>query len=131
MEKTNPIPNIRHKNYRSAHENIIWFSRWNEKKCDFTLNFINQQEMKNIFGFPICGGNERENHPTQKPLLLIQKLIQIHSNKGDIVLDPFIGSGTTAVAAKMLKRNFIGIEISKKYCEIARHRISATTSPLF
>lgn len=129
--KNNPIPQIRHKNYRSAHENIVWFARYNEDKCPFTFNFINQKEMKNVFEYPILGGAERlrdENnqalHPTQKPLRLIEKLVRIHSNENDIVLDCFLGSGTTAVACKMLNRRFIGIEKEEKYCAIARNRLS-------
>ena len=121
--KSNPIPQIRKKNYRSAHENIVWFARYNEKKVPFIFNFINQPEMKNVFEYPILGGNERWQHPTQKPLELIKKLILIHSNEKDAVLDPFMGSGTTAVAAKQLKRNYIGIDISKEYCEIAKKRL--------
>ena len=62
-------------------------------------------------------------HPSQKPLALIRELVSIFSNEGDIILDPFLGSGTTAVACKQLNRNFIGIEISEKYCEIARKRL--------
>ncbi len=114
-EKLNPLPQVRKKNYLSAFECIVWFSRWHEKKCDFTFNFSTQNEMRNVFRFPICQGNERWQHPTQKPLKLIEKLIHTHSNENDLVLDPFIGSGTTAVACKKLKRNYIGIELSKKY----------------
>ena len=64
-----------------------------------------------------------EFHPTQKPLDVISKMILNSSDEGDIVFDPFLGSGTTAVAAKQLKRNFIGVEISPEYCEIARQRL--------
>ena len=122
--KSNPIPQLRHKNYRSAHENIIWFTRYKEDKCPFTFNFINQKEMKNVFEFPILQGREREEHPTQKPLKLIRKLIQIHSNKNDLIFDPFLGSGTIAVACKQLGRKFIGFEINLEYCEIAKKRLA-------
>lgn len=122
--KSNPIPQLRHKNYRSAHENIIWFARYNEKKCLFTFNFINQKEMKNVFEFPILQGKERLNHPTQKPLKLIRKLVQIHSNEEDLVLDCFMGIGTTAVACKQLGRKFIGFEIIPEYCKIAEKRLA-------
>ena len=63
------------------------------------------------------------DHPSQKPINLIKKLISDYSTENDIILDPFLGSGTTAVACKQLKRNFIGIELSEKYCEIARQRL--------
>lgn len=130
-EKSNPIPQHRKKNYRSAHENIVWFARYNEKKVPFTFNFINQQEMKNIFSFPILGGVERLRdddsnqslHPTQKPLELIRKLVQIHSNKGDLVVDMFMGSGTTALACRQLKRDFMGCDIDQKYVDMANNRV--------
>jgi len=82
--------------------------------------------------FGLCKGNERlkdENgikaHPTQKPLKLIQQILLTASNKGDLVFDPFMGSGTTAVVAKALDRNWIGIEKDKKYVDLANKRIMA------
>jgi site-specific DNA-methyltransferase (adenine-specific)/modification methylase len=129
--KTNPIPQIRKKNYLSSVENILWVARWNDNKCDFTFNFKTQKEMHNFIEMPICGGNERTIHPTQKPIKLIKHLLQIHSNKNDLVLDPFLGSGTTAVACKELGRRYIGIEINPEYCEIARNRLKAISEPLF
>jgi len=69
-------------------------------------------------------------HPTQKPLKLIQELIKLTTKEDDIVLDPFMGSGTTAVASKLLGRNFIGFEIDPKYCKIAEERINKTEKPL-
>jgi site-specific DNA-methyltransferase (adenine-specific) len=69
------------------------------------------------------GGYKNDFHPTQKPLDIICKMVKNSSKEGDIILDPFLGSGTTAVACKQLKRNFIGIEISEKYCAIARDRL--------
>jgi DNA modification methylase len=75
-------------------------------------------------------GIERE-HPCPKPLDLIRFLIDKFSNASEIVLDPFVGSGTTAVAAKMEGRNYVGIEISEKYCEIARRRVASAPTPLF
>lgn len=128
--KTNPIPQLRHKNYRSGHENIAWYGRYNENKVPYTFNFINQKEMSNVFYFPILGGSERlrdENnnalHPTQKPLELIRKLVKIHSNENDLIVDMFIGSGTTAVAAWQLGRNFMGCDIDQKYVDVANNRV--------
>ena len=69
------------------------------------------------------GGYKNDFHPTQKPLSIISKMLKNSTKEGDLILDPFLGSGTTAVACKQLKRNFIGIEISEKYCEIARQRL--------
>jgi len=74
---------------------------------------------------------KKRQHPTQKPLDLIKKIIELSSNEGDIINDPFLGSGTTAVACKELGRRYIGIEISPEYCEIARRRINAIQELLF
>jgi len=129
--KTNPIPRVRKKNYLSSIETILWIARYNEKKCPFTFNFKTQNEMHNFIEMPLCGGKERTEHPTQKPLKLIEHLLEIHSNENDIILDPFIGSGTTAVACKRLKRNYIGIEKNKEYCKMAEDRLRAQSFPLF
>jgi len=128
--KTNPLPQVRKVNYLSSIESILWQARWFDKKIQFTFNFKKQKEMHNFIEMPICSGNERTSHPTQKPLKLIEHLIEIHSNPNDLILDPFIGSGTTAVACKRLKRNFIGIDISEKYVKLAEQRIKNTPSPL-
>jgi len=70
------------------------------------------------------GDQKNKNHPTQKPVELFKYLIQTYSKESDTILDPFLGSGTTLVAAKQLNRNAVGIEISEKYCEIARQRLN-------
>ncbi len=129
-EKTNPLPQFRKCGYRQATEIIMWAYKEKPTKKEQHFNFLSQEEMKNIFRFPICGGNERTEHPTQKPLKLVEELLKRHSFEGDLILDPFLGSGTTAVAAKQLKRNFIGIEISEKYCEIARKRLGQEVLPI-
>lgn len=123
--KTNPVPSFRKINYLSACE-FIWIG----SKGKMTFNFGYQKDMHNFYECPQCEGNERTEHPTQKPLKLIKHLLQIHSNKNDIVFDPFFGSGTTAVAAKELNRRFIGIEISPEYCEIANRRLLNTQESL-
>ena len=122
--KSNPVPQVRKKNYCSSFETICWLARWNDKKCNFTFNFKSQKEMHNFIVMPICSGNERTKHPTQKPLKLISHLLEIHSNKKDIILDCFMGSGTTAVACKQLGRNFIGCDISEEYVKIANKRLA-------
>ena len=122
-EKTNPLPQFRKCGYRQATEIIMWAYKQKPTKIEQHFNFLLQQEMLNIFRFPICGGNERTEHPTQKPNKLIKELLKRHSFEKDTILDPFLGSGTTAVACKQLKRNFIGIEISQKYCDIANQRL--------
>ncbi len=79
--------------------------------------------MTNVFYAPIVGGKERTKHPTQKPLSITKEIIKRHCRKNGIVLDPFIGSGTVAVACKELDRNFIGIEINPNYIKLAEERI--------
>lgn len=83
---------------------------------------FNAQYHNGIFSYPICHGKDRF-HPTQKPLELIKELIEIHSNKGDLVLDCFLGSGTSGVASKLLERDFIGIELNTEYFNKAKERI--------
>jgi len=74
--------------------------------------------------------NERRTHPTQKPTPLLRWILENYSKEGDIILDPFLGSGTTALACKALKRNYIGIEISPEYCAIAQQRLDNTPEPM-
>lgn len=123
--KTNPMIQIRKKNYVSSFETLVWLAKHNENNIT-TFNFGLQKNMHNFIELPICMGNERSEHPTQKPLKLIKHFIKIHSNKNDIILDPFVGSGTTAVACKLLNRQFIGIEKEEKYCKIAEDRLKKT-----
>lgn len=118
--KSNPLPAFNRTNYRSAVE-FIYFGQKEGAKAVF--NFGQQKDMKNWFEYPLVQGKERTKHPTQKPLGLIQKFIKVSSNQDNIILDPFLGSGTTAVAAQQLGRNFIGIEINSEYCEIAKQRL--------
>jgi len=120
--KTNPVPKIRRAGFLNSCELIICV--WDK---GHTWNFTNQKEMHNFIQSPICMGNERVKnpvHPTQKPLKVLEHIIKLASDEGDTVLDPFLGSGTTAVASKLLNRKCIGIEISEKYCEIAVKRLS-------
>ncbi|MEI6553981.1 MAG: site-specific DNA-methyltransferase [Paludibacter sp.] len=120
--KTNPFPAIyTRKMYSNSMEMLVHFSKgipktWNHKPVNKMHNFIET---------PLCMGKERSVHKTQKPLKVCLPFIEISSNPGDVVLDPFMGSGSTAVAARMLKRNFIGYEINEEFCRIARERISA------
>jgi len=118
--KSNPLPAFNRTNYRSAVEFIYFGQKEGEKA---TFNFGQQKDMKNWFEHSLVQGKVRTKHPTQKPLGLIQKFIEVSSNKDDLVLDPFTGSGTTAVAAKMLGRNYIGIEKNPEYVEIANDRL--------
>lgn len=121
--KTNPVPQIRKRSYLSACEAVIWLARWDKDKCLFKFNFKTQKEMHNFFEFPICQSPERTQHPTQKPLKIIYNLLCIHSDKGDTIIDPFSGSGTTPVACKILDRNFICFEKNEDYVNISNKRL--------
>lgn len=123
-EKVNPIPQLRRKNYRSAHENIVWFARYRKEKVPFTFNFTTQGEMKNVFTTPLLNNTENLGHPTQKPLEVIEKLLKVHSNENDTVLDPFLGSGTTMYSCLRQKRNCIGIETNPEYIQMTKKRLN-------
>ena len=122
-EITNPLPQFRKCGYRQATQFILWAYKNKPKKKDQHFVFLTQKEMKNIFRFPICSGKERVKHPTQKPLRLIIELLKRHSFENDLVLDPFLGSGTTSVACKLMNRGCIGIELNKEYFDIAIERV--------
>lgn len=131
--KTNPMPNFRGVRFTNAHETMIWASK--DKGARYTFNhhamksLNDDKQMRSDWLLPICNGTERlrENgqkiHSTQKPQSLLYRVILASSNPGDIVLDPFFGTGTTGVIAKYLHRNWIGIEKESGYVSIARQRI--------
>ena len=136
--KTNPMPNFRGRRFTNAHETMIWASMG--PKARYTFNYeamkaLNEDlQMRSDWLFPICSGAERlreecgrKTHPTQKPEALLHRILLASSQEGDLVLDPFLGSGTTAVAAKRLGRSFIGIERDTGYAEAAKMRLSALT----
>jgi DNA modification methylase len=106
------------KKYRRFFDLILWF----RKGQDYTFNNLTKYQNRGVFNDYFEDKNEKQ-HPYQKPLSLIKKLIKIHSNKNDLILDPFMGSGTTLVAAKLLGRKAVGIDISQQYCEIAKQRL--------
>ena len=130
--KSNPMPNFRGTRFNNAHETLIWASK--DEKAKFTFNyktmkaFNDDKQMRSDWLIPICSGGERlkdENgdkaHSTQKPEELLKRIILATSKEGDVVLDPFFGSGTTGAVAKLLNRNFIGIEREEKYIHIAKN----------
>jgi DNA modification methylase len=127
--KTNPVPKIRRAGFLNSCELIVCM--WNK---GHTWNFISQKEMHNFIEAPICMGDERvkePTHPTQKPLKVLERIIQIGSNAGDLVFDPFMGVGSTGVAAMKLGRLFLGIEIDPDYLRVAEGRLSSVTCTLF
>ena len=135
--KTNPMPNFRGTRFTNAHETLLWCTTSREAK--YTFNYQNLKklndgkQMRSDWFIPICSGKERlrennnqRSHPTQKPEALMYRIILSSTNKGDIILDPFLGSGTTAVVTKKLQRNFIGIEQDKEYVSLAKKRLKQT-----
>ncbi|MBW2477806.1 MAG: site-specific DNA-methyltransferase [Deltaproteobacteria bacterium] len=124
--KSNPVPKIRKQGFLNSCELIVCM--WNK---GHTWNFGRQNEMHNFFEGPICMSPERlkdPKHPTQKPLRLLKHLIRIASQAGDTVLDPFMGVGSTGVAALALGRKFVGMELESTYFEAAQARLNATES---
>jgi modification methylase len=135
--KTNPMPNFKGRRFQNAHETMIWASRDPNAK-GYTFNYDAMKaanddvQMRSDWLFPICSGGERlkgadgkKVHPTQKPEALIARLLMASSKPGDVVLDPFFGSGTTGAVAKRLGRNFVGIEREQDYIDAATARIEA------
>ncbi len=116
--KTNPPPKLRKTSFLNACELICCM--WNK---GHTWNFKSQKTMHNFFESPICMGKERYNHPTQKPVKLLKHIVEIASHKGDHVLDPFMGTGSTGHASLELGRNFTGFEIDKSYYATAQKRL--------
>jgi site-specific DNA-methyltransferase (adenine-specific) len=133
--KTNPMPNFRGVRFTNAHETLIWASKSRGAKYTFNhhaMKALNDgKQMRSDWLLPVCSGNERikiegrKAHSTQKPEALLYRVILASSDPGDVVLDPFFGTGTTGAVAKRLHRNWIGIEQNKRYVKIAQMRIDA------
>src|SRR6187402_128653 len=135
--KANPMPNFKGTRFTNAHETMIWCSKG--EKARYTFNYramkgLNDDvQMRSDWSLPICGGAERlkdddghKTHPTQKPEALLYRVMLAASKPGDIVLDPFFGTGTTGAVARRLRRRWIGIERETKYVNAARERINST-----
>ena len=132
--KSNPMPNFRGKRLTNAHETLIWASRDEDSKYTFNYEALKELndgvQMRSDWVLPICTGHERlkdehgdKAHPTQKPESLLHRVLIATTNPGDVVLDPFFGTGTTGAVAKMLGRDFIGIEREEAYRKVAAARI--------
>ena len=134
--KNNPMPNFKGTRFTNAHETLLWASK--SKKSKYTFNYqslkcLNDDlQMRSDWMLPICSGRERlkkngkKVHSTQKPEALLHRIILATTKKGDVICDPFLGTGTTAVVAKKLGRNYFGIEKDNKYFEAANDRIDKT-----
>lgn len=134
--KSNPMPNFRGTRFTNAHETLIWASKSKASRPTFNYSALktanDDLQMRSDWLMPICTGNERikgasgaKAHPTQKPEALLYRVMLATTNPGDIVVDPFFGSGTTGAIAKMLGRRFIGIDRDKDYIAAAAKRIAA------
>ncbi len=117
MVKKNPLPSLSKTNWRSAFELCMYLT----KGKPGVFNFISQTECKNVFHY--SNSRRATKHPTEKPLEFIKLLVQVSSNVGDLVLDPFMGSGTTAVAARDLGRGYVGFELGRDYIKMANARL--------
>lgn len=119
--KVNPVPKIRRQGFLNSCELIICC--WNR---GHTWNFGKQSEMHNFIESPICMGNERvkdPHHPTQKPVKILEHIVRLASPQGGVVLDPFMGVGSTGVAALLSGRTFVGMDVDETYVEAARQRL--------
>ncbi|OYV35026.1 MAG: modification methylase [Acidocella sp. 20-61-6] len=134
--KSNPMPNFRGRRFTNAHETMIWAARGQESRYKFNyqaMKSLNDDlQMRSDWTMPLCTGPERlrnahglKLHPTQKPEALLHRVIMAATSPGDVILDPFLGTGTTAAVAKRLHRHFIGIERHPAYVEAAWGRLQA------
>ncbi|WP_077962122.1 site-specific DNA-methyltransferase [Ensifer adhaerens] len=135
--KTNPMPNFKGRRFQNAHETLIWATP-NANAKGYTFNYDAMKaanddvQMRSDWLFPICSGHERlkgddgkKVHPTQKPEALLARIMMASTKPGDVILDPFFGSGTTGAVAKRLGRHFVGIEREQDYIDAASARIDA------
>ena len=134
--KSNPMPNFRGTRFTNAHETLIWASRSEDSRYTFNyraMKALNDElQMRSDWVIPICAGGERvkedgaKAHPTQKPEALLYRVLLACTHPGDVVLDPFFGTGTTGAVARRLGRRWIGIEREGRYVRVASERIAAT-----
>ncbi len=132
--KANPMPNFRGRRFTNAHETMIWASKSKDSKYRFnydSMKALNEDlQMRSDWYLPLCTGGERlkdddgqKAHPTQKPESLLYRVLMASTNPGDVVLDPFFGTGTTGAVAKKLDRRYIGIERETSYIKVAEDRL--------
>src|SRR5882672_11467885 len=133
--KSNPMPNFRGRRFTNAHETLLWCAYSREARYTFNYDAMkslnDELQMRSDWLIPLCGGPERlktdgrKAHPTQKPEALLHRVLLAATKPGDLVLDPFFGTGTTGAVAKRLGRSFIGIERDPDYAALAKARIAA------
>jgi len=135
-KKNNPMPNFRGTRFTNAHETLIWASKNKKSKYIFNYNSLkclnDDLQMRSDWSLPICNGSERikkngkKVHSTQKPESLLHRVLLASTRKGDCIFDPFLGTGTSAVVAKKMGRNYFGIEKEKKYIKVIEQRLKET-----
>jgi site-specific DNA-methyltransferase (adenine-specific) len=129
--KPHPVPNALHTAFTHAHETLLWASKSRYSRHTFNYDLINgpnpQTQLSSVWRIPTVPKVEKLHgyHPTQKPLRLVRRALLASTRKGDLVFDPFTGSGTTAVAAKELDRFFVGADFEREFCELTARRIRA------
>lgn len=141
-EKVNPMPQFRGVRFCNAHETLLWCKKSRQQR-QYTFNYhtlknLNDgRQMRSVWRLPLCTGTERATidgekaHTAQKPEALLYRVLSAASNPGDVVLDPFFGTGTTGAVAKRLRRHWIGIEKEPAYIDVARRRIDGVQPSLF
>lgn len=128
-QKSNPAPNLSCRMFTHSTENIIWAKKNEKSKQTFHYHLMKNEnggkQMKDVWTFSTTKQSEKKfgRHPTQKPLNLLTRIIKASTNEGDIILDPFLGSGTTALAAMKMGRKCIGIDLEVEFLNIAKQRI--------
>jgi modification methylase len=133
--KLNPMPQFKGRRFTNAHETLIWAQKCKGSRYTFHYHAMktanDDKQMRSVWELPICCGNERividgeKAHTTQKPEALLTRVLLSSTNPGDVVLDPFFGTGTTGAVAKKLHRHWIGIERDSHYVETAQQRIDS------
>ncbi len=138
--KRNAFPNVTQRMLCESVEHIIWAANGTQKKAtNWVFNYKDMKglnggvQMRNMWDIPMTPGSEKKfgKHPSQKPVEVLSRLIKGMTNKGDMVIDPFMGSGTLPVAAQLLNRRYIGIDNKKEFCDIAVKRLGAIGEDLF
>lgn len=122
--KTDPPPQVGQSNYRSGFEQCAWFCKGRTPR---SFHFVSQTGMKNVFQGAI-GSTKQAEHPTEKRPWMIKPLIRRHSDEADVVLDPFMGSGSVPAIAKKMRRTYIGIEIDDEFFRDASDRVDSVTA---
>ena len=130
--KPDPVPNALHTAFTHAHETLIWASKSRRSRHTFNYNLINSpnpaSQVSSVWRIPTVPRREKLHgyHPTQKPLRLVRRALLASTHEGELVFDPFCGSGTTGVAAKELNRTLVGAELEEEFAELAARRVRAT-----